>query len=890
MTDVTHDDFASPLSLVRRWRDLPDGPPLREMVILGYTLDLAFLERVCLPQARQLGARVTVLSDGGQSTHDAVDVRLAGRAYQHGFTATSGAFHPKLAVLIGDHQAWAAIGSGNPTMAGWGHNHELWCVVRGSRDHGPQVQADLGRWLRRLPEAVPMPSWIAETLRDVGSRLVPVTIDDTHTDVSLLHNLDQPIVDQLELGDVEELRLAAPFVDPTGSALHEVIARSSPRRLRIALQPTLSSFNGRALLDAVHAVDDVAFTAVDEARTLHGKLIEWTSPDGATTAVVGSPNLTNAALGGTVGDDHNCELAIRAPVGASLFPDGEPIARADVARTTWNRPDIDVRARSALRLLGCRRDDAGLVVELVCRHAVDVIVETSVDGSPGSWQAKAKIPAATIRTSGITVVPFVAPEVSGGAVRAVATIRGERVESVTVFVTDVVRCRPRTDPGRGPRMREQGPIDDVLAESALSRRFNNDVLRLLDYSAQHRAVPSPQSGGAESVTVGATDRWQRFLDRVEQSFGPNLTALVYPGARTAALATADARWVVGEVHDESELAEGETDEILDDEELFPERPQLPRSEHRRQRSWIRKWVTAVRRPRAGVASRPAMALRLLIAALSVNRLAAGIWGTDDGWRVELADLVEALVPGPADGADEQDQQQGYLESWVAVCLALIVQDASLHGGGEADVVAQRAWNAGHALAARADPLLVERIVADSPRSEEPHARATTDAEVLQIVGLAQEQLDDPLASRLAGFAADGLDVERHAGAWIVRGSFRHAARPAARVLTELCPSGAGVVVATNGKTNAIMVRGGDTVMVAESAVRTWKTFLVRPPMTPMSLFRGGDSAPRADRTQPLRPLPADLVEAATAVHVDVGALVEEFLPRARPRPQWKNDW
>ena len=197
MTDVTHDEFASPLSLVRRWRELPDGPPLREMVILGYTLDLAFLERVCLLQARQLGARVTVLSDGGQSMHDAVDVRLAGRAYQHGFTATSGAFHPKLAVLLGDHQAWAAIGSGNPTMAGWGHNHELWCVIRGSRDHGPRVQADLGRWLRRLPEAVPMPSWIAGTLRDVGSRLVPVTIDDIHNDVGLLHNLDRPIVDQL---------------------------------------------------------------------------------------------------------------------------------------------------------------------------------------------------------------------------------------------------------------------------------------------------------------------------------------------------------------------------------------------------------------------------------------------------------------------------------------------------------------------------------------------------------------------------------------------------------------------------------------------------------------------------------------------------------------------
>ena len=341
------------------------------MVILGYTLDLAFLERVCLPQARQLGARVTVLADGGQSMHDAVDVRLAGRAYQHGLTATTGAFHPKVAVLLGDHHAWAAIGSGNPTMAGWGRNHELWCVIRGARDHGPRVQAELGNWLHRLPETVPMPSWIAATLRDVGRGLVPTTIDNTHTDVSLLHNLDQADHRPTRYRRDGGARLAAPFLDPTGGAVQDVIARSTPRRLRIALQPTMSSFDGKGLIDAVLAVDDVAFVGVDEARTLHGKLIEWTSPDGSTVAVVGSPNLTSAALCGTVQDGHNCELAVRASVGASLLPAGEPLTRAEIIGTPveparHRRPDRfrpsaaglparRRRARRRARVQACRR-------------------------------------------------------------------------------------------------------------------------------------------------------------------------------------------------------------------------------------------------------------------------------------------------------------------------------------------------------------------------------------------------------------------------------------------------------------------------------------------------------------------------------------------------------
>ena len=178
MTTVEHATFASPLDLLGQWRsDLPDGPPLRELLILGYTVDLAFLERFCVPAARQLGARVTVLGDSARSVHDAVDVRFAGRAYQHGLAALGGAFHPKLAVLVGDEHLWMAIGSGNPTMSGWGHNNELWWVLRGRTDRGPQAQADLGVWLADLATRVSMPSWIAATIGQIGRRIVPQEVD-----------------------------------------------------------------------------------------------------------------------------------------------------------------------------------------------------------------------------------------------------------------------------------------------------------------------------------------------------------------------------------------------------------------------------------------------------------------------------------------------------------------------------------------------------------------------------------------------------------------------------------------------------------------------------------------------------------------------------------------
>lgn len=885
MTTVTHGSFASPLSLIAEWQALPGGPPLRELVVLGYTLDLPLLERFAIPQARQLGARVTVLADAGHGVFDAVDVRFAGRVYQHGTAALAGAFHPKLALLVGDDLVWAAVGSGNPTLSGWGHNHELWCVVRGSRERGAQVQADLGRWLDRLPTAVPMPSWIDRTLREVGAAILPSTLDTAHRDVRLLHNLDRPIIDQLDLGQVEELRLAAPFVDPSGDAVRALLARSSPRRLRFALQRNWSSINGQQLLGAVRGVGDVAFTGVEEARTLHGKLIEWTAPDGSLVAVVGSPNLTAAALCGTVGAGHNCELAVRAPVRDSLFPEGRPLSTADVAATAWRRSEEVGEAGHGLRLLGCRRGDEGLLVELVCRHTVEVAIETSGDGSPGSWEPRATIPGPAIRTAAVTSVPFVAPDVPGVRVRVAATIHGVRVESAPVFVTDPVRCRARTDDGGGPRQHQQGPVDEVLADSALAQQFSTNLLRLIEHSAQQRVSAAPRTGAAASVSREAGDRWERFLDVAERSLGRGLATLVYPGARSSPAAEqTGSGWVLADVVDHSELAEGESDEVLDDEEQFaPPPPRVPPSEHGRQRTWLARWVAAVH-PHDATA-RPDLNLRVVVAALYVNRLAAGIWGAADGWRSELADLVEALTADSAAVSGEPAQLEDYLDAWVAVCLALLLQDATLHGGSEADIVARRAWEAGCLHAAAAEEPIVESLLDALKDSTLPYARVTTVAEVLGAIALAQKDVEDPFTSVLAGFAAAGFDVDRRDGAWIARGSFRRAARAAGQVLTDVA-SGDSVVVATNGATSAIMARVGREILVAESTVRTWRRFGPRPMRTPASLFGDGEAAPRPDRTHPLLPLPGDLVQLGAALQVDIGALVEEFLPRPRRAGAW----
>ena len=152
--------ITSPMALLGEWHGATARGELREVILLGFTVNLPFLEKVAIRAARDLGARVTVVGDAAQSLYDPVDVRL--RSYITGWAACRGAFHPKLALLMGDHDIAAAIGSGNPTMAGWGHNDELWAVLR----DGPYGSAgglrQLGGWLDDLPDVVAMPGYAAD--------------------------------------------------------------------------------------------------------------------------------------------------------------------------------------------------------------------------------------------------------------------------------------------------------------------------------------------------------------------------------------------------------------------------------------------------------------------------------------------------------------------------------------------------------------------------------------------------------------------------------------------------------------------------------------------------------------------------------------------------------
>ncbi|MFJ8129866.1 hypothetical protein [Streptomyces hydrogenans] len=340
MTTAVHTGHASPVSLLSDWQNDGKGP-LREFLVLGHTIDLPFLEAVAVPRARALGARVAILGDAGHAPHEAVDVRPTGRGHLHGVASCHGAFHPRLALLLGDGACRVAIGSGDPTPSGWGADGEPWTVVATDDGASHPLLADLADWLEALPDAVAMAPWWADHLRHLAELLTVLHCEAPPTDtegpeVELAHNLWTPLMDRLPEHPVDELRLYAPFADPSGELLRLLRERMSPGEITLEVQRGRSHHDSAGVRRAFEDHPAARVRELAENRTRHGRLVEWRVGD-TWHALTGSPDLTRAALARAVGDAtggtaedpaRNCELAVIAHDTAPPLPDEDPLRPA----------------------------------------------------------------------------------------------------------------------------------------------------------------------------------------------------------------------------------------------------------------------------------------------------------------------------------------------------------------------------------------------------------------------------------------------------------------------------------------------------------------------------------------------------------------------------------
>ena len=819
--------ITSPVALLNQWQGPAARDDLQDLVLLGFTVNLPFLEKVAIRTARDLGARVTVIGDAAHGVHDPVDVRL--RSYITAWAACRGAFHPKLALLIGEHDIVAAIGSGNPTMAGWGHNDELWTVLRSGPEGSAGGLRQLGDWLTDLPQVVALPAYAADMLRDVAGRLT--TLPPGGGEAQVLHNLHRGLLSQLPRGPVQELCLYAPFVDQTAKALAEIFDWFDPGRVVIGLQEHWTSYDGDAILRAV-GHGQVEIQLLPERFPRHGKLLEW-QVDGSRHALTGSANLTQSALTRATGDSGNCELAVLTPVVASLMPEGTCITTSHLQ---GRRTVSEITPTPAVLLLGALLTRAGLVVTLARAYDVDVAIETSPDGSPGSWGEIGTVPA------GQTEAVFPLSGWAGAAVRAVATLAGTtRAESPPVFTVDPARCARRQADDHRPRLQHSYTEEEIFTDEELARQFRNDLLHLIEMNARQRTGHSAKTAPIRAASPGVEDRWVAYLEECERTIGRTLTATLFGSLfQLMPRLSSGLGWSIGD-----DAPADDDDEAAADTPLLVMR--IMPSERSKWRRWIERLVLAATpgRPSRGKPpdSDPAerepqapLALRCLIMRITVQLLAHGIWDLDDdSWRDMLARLTAHLIPEHDE--DVPPEAWRLAATLAAVGMGLLRSGASLAGGTPSDLLAGRTWECVKSFVAEADPDLAGDLLI-SP----VHARAVVlnGSELEDTILLAMD--DDPASLVAAEFAGRGWKVERDGPVYRVSGAFTNPVSAAAHVATQLGQHVDDLVLvfARAADRWAFIAWRRPDLVLAHVPGSTWRLYRIDGSFTPASRFTGGE--------------------------------------------------
>lgn len=742
----------------------------QEALLLTFNVDLGFFESRLLGLLRATGARVTVAADAGVWDPDTRAIRSAGRSYQLGLVAERTAFHPKLLVLVGQKRAVAAVGSGNLTMGGWQYNHELLTVFTGDLDGMPMAFGDIRNALSTLASA--------RLLDPVAQRGLTQTVGYLEALLDKAPTMDtghrvhaswiSPLIDYLPTKPVSELNLLAAFHDPQATAIGQLLARLQARRVRITVQPGLTHLDAITLGDVldsyaartgadVAVLQDPTSLGTDDARYRHGKLIEWTTHDGARHALTGSPNLSTAALLKRVGDGGNYELAVRSPIAHSLFPGGEVVDPATVPKLIADLAVAAGHDRQTAQVLAAFCRDDQLILHLNRPAPAGVVIELSSRSEhPDEWATIGSVPMGAVTASFDALVP------AGSRVRASTPQRGA---TMPTFVTDELRVSTRSIPDRQTSKTHRATADDLFGDDI---DLLDALLADLTAHAEESRNTRLPTGATDGARPGASERhdslepWLWLQEDTVRRYGPGLAAwlLVLPQLEQTdptAVPWADIitdEQAAGLVYDE------QTDV---DENLTADQVEATTSEHidhsndsGRLKEARRRWT----RRAAAAARGQSVRGNLLSLRIALGFWTAGNWDDDDAEPFTLTgELIDTLVGEPDQGQVAELAER--VATVVTIALTVMRQRTDTTVTTEQTLQFTRARAAARSMLHIATEETIDSCVIGLRTA---YGGALTAGHVMETLDILLD--DDPLAEAEAGAESKGFEVHRPAPSWM----------------------------------------------------------------------------------------------------------------------------
>jgi hypothetical protein len=500
-SDVLQPGSAPPALL--RARPVADA---EEVLVLSYTADLRFFERVGLAEARAAGARVTVVHDFAADLVPAANVHHAGVRYTDVPVRcrSNGEFHPKLVVIVGLERAVVAIGSGNATASGWHHNGELWTILTADADDWLTTFHEVGAWLRELPRFLYIDEFGVERITATAAALTRHPTRSVGPRV--LHNLRTSIAGQFPqpASPVTDLVFASPFLDEQARALRRLTTHFDAEQISFAVTTNASA--DPEVLTAWATETGADLYAIDDSRHYHGKLVQWSDDEG-THAVVGSANITAAAMLRTTGERRgNCELALLCRLDdADLTPPlGDRLSDADAVRGIVAEPQPEMaRHLGAPQLLRALLDGSGVLVTLVA-------------------EALGDIDALFLEDQEAHPLTIIGSDEHVHHLRAEATAAGGTLCHVTLADGTLLGPVRVTDPAAVTiRPGAASPLEDRhLADVLGDRRLSERLFQALQELAAVRPATTPASR-----ISGETQRLNRWRHAAERTVGSALVSM-----------------------------------------------------------------------------------------------------------------------------------------------------------------------------------------------------------------------------------------------------------------------------------------------------------------------------------------------------------------------------
>lgn len=619
------------------------------MLALTYSFNAAFWERAALSLARQLQAKVTVVSDAAMAVIDPRAVRKAGVTYLDGRAAVEGggAFHPKLFVIAGSTQAIVAVGSGNLTLSGWSGNAEIWTVLRGSADGAPSAFAAIADFLVDLPSVVAFSDGVDQALGRAASLLRGFPLTEPSPTVAT--SLRAPIVSRLPAGPVDSVTIASPFLDPASRGVETLVELLQPAEWEVILDRD-ANYDGASLVSLVEARGGGLGT-VDSDRYHHGKVVEWVAGD-ERFALTGSPNASVSGMLRSAAEGGNVELALLDRIDTSLRPDTSTSIPLESYRATKYKGER--RDEAGILLLGARIDENGLRLDLVrpLEQAVSLqVAETDI------WQTTGELIPAGIKSIQLDL------KLPSGTLLRLRL--GDDQYSNIVPATHLELVQRPSIPSVGRVETNEGELFD---DPKIAEQFALDLaeLKTLLKPAGVTTAPDDQTtqGGEKTPSFQS---WEEYLQHVTARLGDSMTRYGLALPRLGSTA----EWT------EATIDPDDPDERSDDTDK-PERPirsmrSAPEQFRRRYRNWAIRLVEQL----------PDLlpAAQLVGARLLLRSVAADVWDNREESHELLLKTASALGGAESDFPEEAPR----LASMAALCLTVARRHISLETTGPSEL-------------------------------------------------------------------------------------------------------------------------------------------------------------------------------------------------------------